>query len=495
MKTVLAVLTASLVLPLMQYAHAHAGQLDPTFGTNGVVILPNILPASPFDQANKVLIDPRDGSIVVVGRAGGDDSGVWRSSFGILRLHPDGRLDTGFGPHDDGIVVLPWGDGPAEAHAVVMDAGYDLVVGGTECPFAAVLWLTPNGYADDRYGIDNNGTATFAINDDASHTTTLNAMTISQVYDGDPTYYELDFVGTYDGSGHSQFALGRYLSRTDLFPNWNPLLAAVDPPGTNGNGVATSIALSGPRNLLVGGYAQNASGSTQCVVANYTADAGCDTNACYGSQWQIADSDYGNYGGAFVDQFYSAEFGSAAPCYIDALASTAGGNYVIAGGREFFPGATRAVYFELNGVGGLLPYYNVFAMTPWGDNSIRQILPEDGGKWIFAGFSGADLQNTPDPVVARVNFLTNTLDPSFGTGGVSLLDFDVQDYAYGTTFGAALDAHGCTVIVGAYYNGDSDADGRDLSQMFIARLQPDSADTADTIFSNGFDPPRSLCGP
>lgn len=61
------------VLP-SEHAVASAGGLDPSFGQNGVVILPNLYPSSPFDAGNKVLIQP-DGKILLVGQAGGDASG------------------------------------------------------------------------------------------------------------------------------------------------------------------------------------------------------------------------------------------------------------------------------------------------------------------------------------------------------------------------------------------------------------------------------------
>ena len=122
-------------------------------------------------------------------------------------------------------------------------------------------------------------------------------------------------------------------------------------------------------------------------------------------------------------------------------------------------------------------------------------LAQRDGKWLFAGFSGADLQNTPDPVIARIHVIDGSFDQSFGSGGVSLLYFDHQDIAYGEAFGAALDAHGCIVSVGTYYNGNSDEGGRDLSQLFVSRVEGDSGGANDTIFRNGFDPATPVCGP
>lgn len=491
MKSILAASFACvLCLASTQRLFAHAGDFDPWFGAAGVVILGSLYPASPFDHGNKVAVQP-DGKIMIVGRAGGDASGIWRSAFAVIRLNPDGTLDQSFGPDGGGYFIFPWSQGPAEAHAIVFAPDGDIVVGGNVANLAGVVWLTPAGTFDITKG--DNGLMTFAINNDTAHTTTLNAMTIEN---WGSNGYQLDFAGSFDGIGYPQMALGSY-SPTEPIGDRNPFLAAVVPAGTNGNGVATALLDDGDAGVIVGGYVQNSAGQTQCVVARYSSDIcysndGGNTWVC---GWFPDDTSYGNSGGAFVDQIYSNEFGSAAPCYIDALASTGLGNYVIAGGREFFPGATRAMYFELDNSGGLLPYYNVFELSRWGDNSIREVLPEDNGKWAFAGFSGIDFSGVPDPVVARVDFIDGTLDGSFGYGGLSVLDFDPDTNAYGQTLGAALDAHGCIVQVGTYWNGGSDGNGNDFTQMFVARLQPDSSDTVDTIFMNGFDPPVPLCGP
>jgi uncharacterized delta-60 repeat protein len=486
---VLLAASALSMVPL-EHAAASAGDIDPTFGQNGVVILPNLYPASPFDSGNKVLIQS-DGKILVVGRAGGDASGIWRSAFAAVRLNIDGSLDTSFGPDHDGYFIFPWGGVSADARAVLIDPNGDIIIGGNEGNRVGVIWLHPDGTFDTNQGPEGTGTANFAVNQDDSHTTALNAMALwPHIND---TQYELAFAGSYDGIGYPQMMIGSYDNPGSYSPEPNPFVTTFVPPGTNGNGVATSLLFDGSVSMLIGGYAQNASGATQCVIEK-SSDAVCyfqgDQLVC---GW-FPDQSYGNQGGAFVDQFFSNEFETAAPCYIDAMGST-GFFDTIATGREFFSGGTRAVYFELNSAGGLLPYSNVLALTPWGDNSPREILSDSNDHWLLAGFSGADLQNTPDPIVARIDFLDNALDPTFGAGGVSLLYFDRQDIAYGKTFGAALDAHGCIVSVGTYYNGNSDEGGRDLSQIFVSRTQGDAGGPGDTIFRNGFDPVAAVCGP
>lgn len=490
MKALSIALAAAWTMLFAQSAHASSGSLDPGFGQGGVVFLPNVYPASPFDSGAKVLIQP-DGKILAVGRAGGDASGIWRSAFLAVRLNPDGSLDTSFGPDHDGYFVFPWGGVPADARAVLIDPNGDIVVGGNEGNRAGVVWLHPDGTFDTAQGPEGNGTANFAVNGDDAHTTALNAMIVERPGDGS---YILSFGGSYDGAGFPQMMLGSYVNPGpyDQVPPGHYIMTIV-PPATNGNGVVTSM-MDDDGTALYAGYAQSPSGITQCVVGRAVGEI-CHINGDDFDCGWFPDTSYGNEGGAFVDEFFSDEFLEAAPCYVDAMMRPPGTSWTVAAGREFFEGGTRAVYFTLDAFGGLLSFFKVFAITPWGDNSPREVLAQRDGKWLFAGFSGADLQNTPDPVIARIHVIDGSFDQSFGSGGVSLLYFDHQDIAYGEAFGAALDAHGCIVSVGTYYNGNSDEGGRDLSQLFVSRVEGDSGGANDTIFRNGFDPATPVCGP
>ena len=256
MKSVVFAVIAFLFCALpSQRVLAFAGEPDPTFGQGGISILPDWLPASPFDHANKVAIQP-DGKIIIVGRAGGDTSGIWRAAFAVIRLNPDGTLDQSFGPDGDGYFIFPWAQGPAEAHAVLIDPDGDIVVGGDVANLAGVAWLTPGGVLDTGKG--DNGLMTFAINNDTVNTTTINAMTIeNRISNG----YQLDFAGSYDGNGYPQMALGSYVPTDPISSGYNPILAAVVPPGTNGNGVATALLDDQDVGVIVGGYVQNSAGS------------------------------------------------------------------------------------------------------------------------------------------------------------------------------------------------------------------------------------------
>jgi uncharacterized delta-60 repeat protein len=493
MRTLIAALSITLILSaLAQRACAQAGALDPHFGQGGVVEVPFLFTASPFDQARKVAIQP-DGKILVVGRAGGDASGVWRSAFAVIRLNTDGSLDGSFGPDHDGYFIFPWAGVAADAHAIAFDSDGDIVVGGNVGNLAGVLWLAPNGTLDTSKG--DGGATTFAVNGDLASTTTLSDLVVEDDRPNSANY-GIAFAGNYNGSGRSQIVLGWYAY--DQSSSGSLIVQAVDAAGSStgpGGSVATSV-LAQPfytPGLIVGGYVGMDDGSgtqhSNCFVADFGV-VGHVGDATRGTVTFTWDS-----GGDYFLRM--GQGGDSIDCYVDALGTSGLGHYVIAGGREFYNGAWIAAYFELQHSDvspySLTPYHGLFQMTPWGENSIRTVLPEDGGEWAFVGFSGVDSSAVSDPVVTQFDWLSQTLDPAFGSGGISLLDFDPQDYQFGQAFGGALDAQGCIVEVGDYYNGGSTEGGRDFTQIFVARVQGAGGGAADTIFRNGFDPAATVC--
>lgn len=125
---------------------AAPGDLDPTFGTGGIVRTP-VVPL--YDGAWDVLVQP-DGKIVAVGQARGATV-----DFALARYLEDGTLDDTFGT--DGIVITPVGPGEDIPNAVVRQPdGKLLVVGhsnnGANNDIALVRYLE-DGTLDDTFGI------------------------------------------------------------------------------------------------------------------------------------------------------------------------------------------------------------------------------------------------------------------------------------------------------------------------------------------------------
>ena len=174
MKALSIAIGAALAMLPAQRSFAGAGSLDPSFGSGGVVILPNVFPASPYDAGNKVLIQG-DGKILIVGQGGGDDSGIWRASFVAVRFNPDGSLDTSFGPEHDGYFIFPWGGGPAQARVQEVPArqpGFDeRLPAGPIKPLNAFAFLLPKSDGEVDFAADQRPSGRWSGRVRTGHTT------------------------------------------------------------------------------------------------------------------------------------------------------------------------------------------------------------------------------------------------------------------------------------------------------------------------------------
>ena len=112
------------------------GQLDPSFGQQGLALIP--FPS--FSAITGVAIAP-DGKIVVVGTTGGTTP----REFALLRLNTDGTLDTSFGTGGLVTASLSLGDDFAQAMAIEPDGS--ILVAGSIAPAsgAAALGLVHFG--------------------------------------------------------------------------------------------------------------------------------------------------------------------------------------------------------------------------------------------------------------------------------------------------------------------------------------------------------------
>ena len=126
-------------------AAAVGGDLDPSFGTGGMVT--TLFPDGSY--ATAVAVQP-DGRIVAVGAAAGPSL---RGEFAIARYDIDGSLDLGFG--GDGMVTTAIAGGGDEARSVAVQPNGRIVVAGTDSRqrFAVVRYLA-DGTPDPAFGGD-----------------------------------------------------------------------------------------------------------------------------------------------------------------------------------------------------------------------------------------------------------------------------------------------------------------------------------------------------
>lgn len=132
------------------------GCIDATFGINGVRLV--------LDQSIDGAVTQADGKIVGVGSGGVDAAGF--ADALIVRLNPDGSLDTTFGSVDPQNPLLRLGfkyddvDSLSNrAHEVAIQPDGKIVVGGIRVDNGSVLWTIvryeANGDRDTTFG--NNG--------------------------------------------------------------------------------------------------------------------------------------------------------------------------------------------------------------------------------------------------------------------------------------------------------------------------------------------------
>jgi uncharacterized delta-60 repeat protein len=134
-----------LTVAAVPQAGAAAGELDPSFGTGG--IMTTQFPGHDSAQANAVAVDS-EGRIIAVGAASYDD-------VAVARYLPDGSLDSSFA--DDGRALVDVG-GKASAEDVAVQPDDRVVIAGFCCRGpgrrGVVVRLTADGALDPEFAGD-----------------------------------------------------------------------------------------------------------------------------------------------------------------------------------------------------------------------------------------------------------------------------------------------------------------------------------------------------
>src|SRR5947208_12326885 len=198
--------TAAIVLTWLissQLAQAAAGDLDPTFGTAGMVMT-DINRST--DIANAVAVQA-DGKLVVVGETYKHND-FSTEDFVVARYNTNGTLDTTFGSR--GRVRTDFPGLAAVPSSVVIQPDGKIVVAGGAFPLFTflgdfkVVRYNPNGSLDRSFG--DGGIVTTSFPGDGSY-----AFAVALQTDGKIIAAGTDFVNfTNDDSSNTDFALARY---------------------------------------------------------------------------------------------------------------------------------------------------------------------------------------------------------------------------------------------------------------------------------------------
>jgi uncharacterized delta-60 repeat protein len=215
------------------------GTLDQTFGTNGTVNLP----VGTDSEGYAIALQP-DGKILVGAHATYVDKKVSGSEYAIGRLNPNGTLDTSFGNSQGWWLAHPTNNGEEITKLAVAPNGttFSIYGGGDTAAGFAVVKLDANGHPDPTYG--------------------TNGISVQHV--GTSTNTTIGF--TVASTGEAFVLSGGYLVAFNptgqLDTNFNG--TGYTPPSAPGSFFA--VALQG-QNILVAGHLVNVS---QGMLARYT---------------------------------------------------------------------------------------------------------------------------------------------------------------------------------------------------------------------------------
>jgi len=180
------------------------GDLDFTFGTDGVTTVPN----AGNDLVSDIAMQP-DGSIVLVGTI--DRFNEWDTQdMALVRLLPDGSLDPTFG--DDGEARIDLGDAESGHGLALQPDGKILVAGDTLVPYdrdAIVVRTTSTGALDSSFGAGGVVHIPYGADFDQFNDLLLQA---------DGTIIATGFSGAY---GNRDFIVARVLPDGSLDPTFD----------------------------------------------------------------------------------------------------------------------------------------------------------------------------------------------------------------------------------------------------------------------------------
>lgn len=389
------------------------GGLDPSFGTNGIVITPL---ESLYSSINSSVIQS-DGRIIVAGTSGkGNDI-----DFTVARYQQDGDLDNTFG--NNGILITPVGNSEDIAQSVIMQNDGKIVVAGyskteDEYDFAVARYL-PDGDLDNTFGV--NGTLITPV-----------GVSNDKVYSGVIQPDGKIIVAGFSHNGtNNDFALVRYLTNGSIdgsFANFGKVVTQI---GTS-HSEAWSALIQNDEKIVVAGYSDNGSDNDFAVV-RYNPDG-------------TPDNTFAENGAATLPIGSGEDVARSIACQNDGKIVLAGYSF---NGNDYDFALVR---YKTNG----------FIDNTFGNNGIvtthigikgdyaTSILIQSDGKLVASGHSYNG--NDYDFALVRYN-PDGTPDKSFGINGVVTTPIGSSN---DRVYSSVLQNDGKILAAGYTYNGNND---------------------------------------
>ncbi|CAN5328371.1 hypothetical protein BH10ACI3_BH10ACI3_20970 [soil metagenome] len=384
------------------------GSADTTFDSDGQVVVPVGFSSGP--RANGVAIQT-DGKIVAVGEGNGGSG----NDFALVRYNTDGTLDTTF--DGDGRVLTDFSNSADDANAIVIQPDGKIVIAGRsqgnlDYDFAAVRYNS-DGSLDTTFGIGGKVRESVLPDGDIAYAVALqtNGMIV------------LAGLTLNCGDGcRPDFALMRLDSNGSLdtsFGNGGIVISSVAPMNTEW---ANSVAIQSNGKIVAAGIWRNGS-DDDFALFRYNTDGTLDTTF---------DTD-----GKVTTGFGGDQAANAVVIQPDGK--------IIAGGYSSGNGSEDFALVRYNADGSLDTTFDSdgIVTTPVSESSdkVNSLVIRADGKIVAAGNAGDGKEQ--DFAIAQYDS-AGTLDSMFGTNGVTIVDFGVDERA----FGVALQSDGKVVVAG-----------------------------------------------
>ena len=441
-----------------------AGDLDPTFGSGGKVLLPDHS-GSIYYKVNATAVQSDD-KILLAGFAGSDLNHP--STFFLERVNSDGSVDTSFGTSGVVTTSLP---GVAFANSVIVQSNGEIVLGGTDEPDGTPATAQ---FALARY--DGNGTLDTSFGTGGQVLSRVPGVTqLSASLALDPATGQIVAAGTgtYQDPAHPSdstysaplFDFARYNATGTLDTTLNGtgyVYRELRGPGYDVNYFNTdALAVQGDGKILIGAHFQE-----DLAVWRFDVNGTLDTTF--------------GLGGMATTPFH---YFDANDDYDDASVSEMlvqpNGQVLLAGPRDSGGGDDRTwVLSRLNsdgsvdasfGTGGIV-VPDIRSTDPNGLAEPGGLALQSDGKIVVGGVDPQYVGNTGPFIVKRL-LPNGSPDPTF----------DSSDLSYFTNFdsgyvGATAMAPDGSIVIAGNMNNDGGANYQ--SGIAVFRLQGDSTPAA-----------------
>jgi uncharacterized delta-60 repeat protein len=384
-------LTFLALVTVATLAAAQAGQLDSSFGNNGIF-------ASNFGSSSLVfgtsIALQSDGKIVVGGEAG--NPGI------VVRLNGNGTVDTGFGT--SGVVSIRFRDVQNITVGVAIQASQRIVVVGTGLPGGGqLIRLNTDGSVDTSFG--NGGSVALGVTPQTLALQPDDKVVVAGRGGGSLIATMTRY--TADGQVDSTFGSG----------GTAPLVAG-----------AAAIAFQADGKILAASGSSGFSAATSGSIVRYNTDGSLDT--IFGINGQVSDL----AGPAAVALQSNGQIVTAGSVTSSVSLSASVTGF---GLTEFFPTGFPTFLFGTHG-GAITPFPN------FGSAAASSMVIQSNGFIVAAGNASSSPQNS---VFALARYVpTGQLDTSFGMGGRVTTSFGNNTAA--TISAIVLQSDGKIVAVG-----------------------------------------------